>query len=372
MMKSVFLMLALTCACPGAYGEGIEACPEFWRLIREGDSLKDGELFMAALNKYNTAQTYCRTMADTAQARIDILFDKIDRMRLNALAQKDSIEVQKEELRASYNELRKTSKLAFDLKKAIYFYDNKYGLVQEQGYGQRRSFFVDTAGRKVDFLGMWWSAGPFVNGYAHVQNPVRNKDRLADSLLDIYGNRYSLAVTVERLDANATALNESRRRDPKLPPEIFSNTQLRILILNTIFGLKIPPQITALKNLIHLDISFCDLKPDVPAVVAQLKSLKTLYLSANYALERLPKSISGLESLEGLYIDHTRIAQLPADIGDLKNLKVLDIRRTNIKTLPSSIARLRNFERLFMSPRQLSDAERAKIAVPYELIVTDD
>ncbi|GAB4184566.1 MAG: hypothetical protein Tsb0015_00690 [Simkaniaceae bacterium] len=77
------------------------------------------------------------------------------------------------------------------------------------------------------------------------------------------------------------------------------------------------PDLAALKNLYHLDVSFTSIS-ELPSNLNELTNLQFLNLS-NTDIEVLP-NLPGLKSLEQLDLSHTKIKKLPLWLKDLPKL----------------------------------------------------
>jgi Leucine-rich repeat (LRR) protein len=89
-----------------------------------------------------------------------------------------------------------------------------------------------------------------------------------------------------------------------------------------------------------IELSLTGLKiTRLPKEIANLKKLKTLYLSHNL-FTFLPKTIADLERLDSASFSNNPLSVLPETIGDLKRLRYLNLSSTALKELPESIGAL--------------------------------
>ncbi|HMY68455.1 MAG TPA: COR domain-containing protein, partial [Leptospiraceae bacterium] len=155
----------------------------------------------------------------------------------------------------------------------------------------------------------------------------------------------------------------------------------------------LPTTVSELRNLKHLNLSWCkelsslpewigDLPlleildvsntriSTLPASASKLKNLKSLNFSDCEELNSLPDWIGELSALENLTLFKTKISMFPASVSELKNLKnlnlsgcdelnslpdwigelslleILDVSNTRISKLPSSVSKLKNLKDL--------------------------
>jgi Leucine-rich repeat (LRR) protein len=80
---------------------------------------------------------------------------------------------------------------------------------------------------------------------------------------------------------------------------------------------------------------------ELPEKICDISSLKELNLIFNN-IEYLPKSISKLQNLEVINLDHNQLKKLPDEFCNLKNLKQLLISENYLANLPDCIGKLSN------------------------------
>lgn len=129
---------------------------------------------------------------------------------------------------------------------------------------------------------------------------------------------------------------------------------LIMIAVNPLYS--ISPEISRLKNLRKLDLSFCQVK-EVPAEIGALQNLTTLNLSSNQIAE-LPTEIGNLQNLDTLDLSRNRLSAVPASIGQLQQLELLDLSDNKLTTLPPKLGNLGNLKSLNLSSDFLNDNNR--------------
>jgi Leucine-rich repeat (LRR) protein len=122
---------------------------------------------------------------------------------------------------------------------------------------------------------------------------------------------------------------------PNIPPELFSLTDLKFLMISGVGLTDLPPEIVQLKNLETLALARNRLT-SLPDEISQLKNLKLLLLSGN-GIQELPPSLWTMTSLEELWLDYNQFTTLPPEIGQLTNLTILNVGGNRLTSLPSEI-----------------------------------
>ena len=125
---------------------------------------------------------------------------------------------------------------------------------------------------------------------------------------------------------------------------------------------ELPADLLNLRNLKRLGLSQCDLESfpmgllqmeqlealslfgnlikTIPHEISALKNLKHLNLNGSCGLERFPNEILGLSELTYLKLSYNNLKQIPDDIYLLGNLQYLQLLCTGINKLPESIGML--------------------------------
>jgi Leucine-rich repeat (LRR) protein len=233
----------------------------------------------------------------------------------------------------------------------IYFYEDQFGLAFDpdlNAYG-----FIDKAlNTKIAFD--YDEALPFdYTGFAKVKKGRENL------LVNTSGTTYHLAGLDSQLHTGATAL-ELRGRDlNQLPPYVFDQQSLEVLLLCENQIKLIPEQINRLNQLKSLDVSYNELGR-LPDQLGQLRHLSNLSLGYN-EITSLPVAIGELENLTHLNLHSNQLRALPTEIGQLTQLRRLDLgsetytHQNQLKDLPLQIGQLRNLTRLDLSNNLLKE-----------------
>lgn len=102
---------------------------------------------------------------------------------------------------------------------------------------------------------------------------------------------------------------------------------------------------------VGLSLHDCNLD-ELPELIVELSSLRTLYLSKNN-LASLPESFGELSSLEELELASNKLKCLPESFGNLRNLKILTIPGNDLEELPESFGSLSSLEILWLTFNKL-------------------
>ncbi|XP_076971403.1 p53-induced death domain-containing protein 1 [Tamandua tetradactyla] len=113
----------------------------------------------------------------------------------------------------------------------------------------------------------------------------------------------------------------------------------------------LPPGLSGLARLAHLDLSFNSLQR-LPACVLQLRALDALLLSHNH-LSELPEALGALPALTFLSATHNHLRTLPPGLGALSALQRLDLSENLLDTLPPEIGSLYNLTELNLASNRL-------------------
>ncbi|XP_076918252.1 uncharacterized protein LOC143578622 [Bidens hawaiensis] len=94
----------------------------------------------------------------------------------------------------------------------------------------------------------------------------------------------------------------------------------------------------------------------VPKSISRLKRLSGLYLHYNSLTGEIPKEISGLTKLSDLYLDNNNITgEIPLEIGNMSNLQVVELCYNQLTgQIPGTLGGLAMLQRLDLSFNQLS------------------
>ncbi|XP_066524378.1 p53-induced death domain-containing protein 1 isoform X2 [Hoplias malabaricus] len=113
----------------------------------------------------------------------------------------------------------------------------------------------------------------------------------------------------------------------------------------------LPPAISSLSLLVHLDLSFNRLST-LPSCVLSLSHLSELILCHNQ-LESLPEELGVLIHLQRLSVLGNKLVTLPPEVGMLLELQELDISFNLLENLPEELGQLQNLQSLELSNNKL-------------------
>jgi Leucine-rich repeat (LRR) protein len=247
----------------------------------------------------------------------------------------------------------------------IYFFQGKFGLAYDEN--EKKYGFIDRElNTKIDFK--YREALPFdYTGFAKVKmNDIY-------FLIDIFGKEYKLATDITQLDTSITALDFTNEKLTEIPPSVFQNTQLNVLLLSSNQLQSPQNELIKLTNLTSLDLSFNRLTK-LPFEFGKLTNLTSLYLNNNQLtnleidlfklnkltsldlsytkLDSLPPEFGRLTNLTNLYLRWNNLTSLPPEFGKLTNLINLDLRWNNLKKLPLEFGKLTNLTSLDLRDNQ--------------------
>lgn len=103
---------------------------------------------------------------------------------------------------------------------------------------------------------------------------------------------------------------------------------------------KLPPEILAMTNLQHLDVSSNHLTGALPAEIRHLQNLEILDISNN-KMTGLPAELGQLSKLRVLSASNNKLTGIPHELGNLQNLEVLDLSDNDISQQDLQIIRSR-------------------------------
>ncbi|XP_040868121.1 MDIS1-interacting receptor like kinase 2 [Glycine max] len=114
--------------------------------------------------------------------------------------------------------------------------------------------------------------------------------------------------------------------------------------------------LSALKNLERLEVSYRGLRGTIPPEIGNLSKLTHLDLSNNYLDGEIPPSLGNLTQLESLIISNNKIQGfIPRELLSLKNLRVLYLSINKIQSsIPSELVSLKNLTVLYLSSNRLN------------------
>ncbi len=141
----------------------------------------------------------------------------------------------------------------------------------------------------------------------------------------------------------------------EFPMEVLEAKNLQTIELNNYNGTTLPEELKNLPNLSVIYISGGGNITELPSFLPELKSLKTIAISAANKLDLNAafKILSQCENLENVQINFSDVeCDLPAEIGDMKNLKSLSIGYNEIKSFPTEFYNLPNLEYLSITSNE--------------------
>ncbi|XP_072277800.1 p53-induced death domain-containing protein 1 [Pyxicephalus adspersus] len=148
-----------------------------------------------------------------------------------------------------------------------------------------------------------------------------------------------------------------------LPPDLSQLSLLQHLDLSFNSFTELPPCITALSSLSTLHLGYNQLKT-LPDDICELKRLTSLMIMSN-RLTHLPLSIGQLNNLEKLDLTNNKLVSLPEEIGNLEQCIILDLSGNNIKSLPETLCNLVSLEQLHLSDNELVSVPAGLASLPH-------
>lgn len=274
-----------------------QECPDYNRLINEGDSALKKKDYEWAINRYIVAIRHCNMKAEDTQRKIVQVFEEINdlknqaeenaRIAVEARKQLEmekavALDAKKEAIRAA-NEAKNQKELAIiaEEEAKVARDSTKTAFSQLSILKLRTDSILDVKGRITDALyfhedsltlginrqndGLYYGfmdrdgifkiehKYPYAlmfdrTGYAKVERDGNNY------LLDISGNEYPVVYDTKNLTSNITALDLRNKQITKFPPEIFKHPQLKIILLSNNPLKNIPFKVEDKLDLITLDI----------------------------------------------------------------------------------------------------------------------
>ncbi len=334
--------------------------------MRDGDDAFKNQEYKKAINKYFAAEAFDPAKKDEVKTRVNKVFDKIEKLRGEAIDLKNEAYKQKQTAVNALIDV-KQSKIAADSAKdkaltsdsitkaalsksqklidAFYFYEGRFALA----YKHNRYGFINKQGDAI--IGYQYTkAEQFneYNGFARVKNYY-----WTDFLIDTFGNEYKAAYDIKDIDSSTRAVDLSGKFLTGYSPEdLFKYQHLKILIWQFNALDKLPREIGQLTNLKSLDLSGNALR-NLPVEISSLQKLTFLNLEGS-PLKSLPRQVYELRNLQTLNLSNIKLDSLPKEIGELKNLKSLNLASNNLRSLPAETGDLENLESLNLYYNQLT------------------
>lgn len=195
--------------------------------------------------------------------------------------------------------------------------------------------------------------------------------------LDFGGNYFSGEIPLSygifnQLEFLSVAGNDLRGL---IPRELGNLTNLRWLQLGYFnqFDEGIPPELGKLVNLVHLDLSSCNLKGSIPAELGNLNMLETLFLQKNQLTGIIPPQLGNLTSLKSLDISVNELTgEIPIDCSGLKELTLLNLFINNLHgEIPQCISELPKLEMLNLWRNNFTGSIPSKLGMNGKLVEID-
>lgn len=345
-MKTIKLLLLAICLLCNLQISAQE-CPEYPRLLQEGDNALAKDDFKTALNSYFAARSHCRGEIGTIRQKIENVYNEIENLKSRLVACEQNVrQVDKLENEIQGLEIDKQKQEQKHGKLDDIFYIEKYGK-----YG----FYDKDSGREI--------LGGYIYGSV-------NKINLCDInlcekefyiakkgnesyLVDFNGKLYPYSDNIADLNPNTTALVIENSDLGDFTDEIFQNIQLEILILKDTEITALPNSIGNMKKLKILDIRDNKLTT-IPNTIGSLYQLEILNLSKN-KIHTVPPEIWNLQNMSHLSLaSNNQITTLPAGISNLNKLKILSLNGNHISSLPEDICHLKQLETLNLGGNKLA------------------
>lgn len=151
-----------------------------------------------------------------------------------------------------------------------------------------------------------------------------------------------------------------------LPPELSLLTTLKHLDLSdNSLSEDIPSYLGDLVNLQTLQLGFNQLSSTVPGELGNLTSLTDLNLTANFLIGTLPLSWMSLSKLVRLVLADNRFTgSLPAELGLWKGLKELQLQKNRFRgSIPVQVGKLEHMKKLSLFDNEFSGTLPTEIAL---------
>ncbi|XP_015062424.1 leucine-rich repeat receptor-like serine/threonine-protein kinase BAM3 [Solanum pennellii] len=160
-----------------------------------------------------------------------------------------------------------------------------------------------------------------------------------------------------------------------IPRELGNVTSLRWLQLGYYnqFDEGIPPELGKLVNLVHLDLSSCNLTGSIPPELGNLNMLDTLFLQKNQLTGVFPPQLGNLTRLKSLDISVNELTgEIPVDLSGLKELILLNLFINNLHgEIPGCIAELPKLEMLNLWRNNFTGSIPSKLGMNGKLVEID-
>ncbi|KAK1302754.1 Leucine-rich repeat receptor-like serine/threonine-protein kinase BAM3 [Acorus calamus] len=168
--------------------------------------------------------------------------------------------------------------------------------------------------------------------------------------LDLGGNYFFGRIPLSygrfrRLEYLSLAGNDLSGPIPDVLANLTSLKQLYLGYFNQFQG-PIPTKLGDLANLVHLDLSSCGLSGPIPSELGNLNKLDTLFLQTNQISGPIPPNFGNLTNLKSLDLSNNVIGgEIPLELKNLKNLSLMHLFINRLQgEIPGFIAELPSLE----------------------------
>ncbi|WP_224994345.1 DUF6443 domain-containing protein [Cesiribacter sp. SM1] len=112
-----------------------------------------------------------------------------------------------------------------------------------------------------------------------------------------------------------------------------------------------------------IDLGRNNLQGSIPAAIADLASLKNLYLHSNKLSGSIPFEIERLDLLVNLYLHSNGLSgTIPQELGNLQSLEILHLSLNAFSgSIPAALGNIKTLKRLYLHRNQLTDSIPAQL-----------
>ncbi len=355
----------------GAASHVFAQCPEFDRLMQEGDRRVQSSDYKRAVNSYLSAKLDCPERESEAQERIQRIMsiasdlqrmakarqDSVDRLRtllstklrlIDSVNQKyeesnDSLLAVKKRVESLEGLLKQVEQTYYDLVDSMPLLGRPITLATKIVSGVRKFYYINQQGVQIDTLGEWDDATQFqLDGYARVKKSDMHY------LIDEHGKRRRMSISGNKTSDHA--IDYSFEKRVWLPEKVYEMDSLEILVAAENSIRWIPMRMDHLFRLAYLNLASNRLKR--MKNVTRNRALEKLDLHDN-EIREIASEISNLNSLKELNLCHNLISKLPLQLFQLDVLQDLELEYNEIQRLDTAIYGLKNLHRLELSFNKL-------------------
>ena len=208
----------------------------------------------------------------------------------------------------------------------LYFYKGRFALATK---GDKYGFIDKKGNTRIEFE--YDFALPFEEeiGLAKVKCRLNRADAaspLVDFLVDSLGTKYRYTTDIQALTPEITALDLRNQHLAEIPEIVFTQKQLKILLLNHNQLQNFSPKLAQLSSLEILNVNHNQIS--LLENLQNLKQLKSLEVAYN-KVSKL-SNLEGLEHLRVLNVSNNQILKLE-NLENLKSLYSLDVSNNRIR-----------------------------------------